>query len=448
MELPQKVRMLLQTLQDSGYEGYAVGGCVRDTLLGRTPHDWDICTSALPHQVQQCFAGYRMVETGLAHGTVTVVLDHEPYEITTFRVDGEYTDHRRPKEVQFVRSLREDLARRDFTVNAMACGLDGQLQDPFGGQEDLQKRIIRCVGEPSLRFEEDALRILRALRFAATLGFDIDPATLAAAREKQTLLDSIAAERVFEELDKLVCGDYAGPVLRQCGDVLAQIIPEIGPCIGFDQKNPCHDRDVWTHTADALAAMPGEQRVLRWALLLHDLAKPRCFTIEADGLGHAYGHPALGEKMAHQIFRRLKSEKKLEDEVCQLIFYHDSILEGTRKAALRWLNRLGREQLGRLIRMKQCDILAHADIPVMRERAREVAEFAQQVQNVLRDGACTCLAELAVTGKDLIRLGIPAGVLVGRSLHTLLEKVLDEELPNERGALLAYAARWRKPAHR
>lgn len=437
MQLPKQVEWILQCLQSHGFEGHAVGGCVRDSLLGRIPNDWDVCTNALPQQVEQCFAGCRVLETGLAHGTVTLILEHQPYEITTYRVDGEYADHRRPEQVQFVTELRQDLARRDFTVNAMACGLDGQVKDFFAGRSDLNARCIRCVGEPAQRFEEDALRILRALRFAAVLDFELDPATLAAAREKKQLLQAVSAERIFTELNKLICGPAAGRVLRQCGDILAQIIPEIGPCIGFDQQNPCHDRDVWAHTADALAAAP-QDPVLRWALLLHDLAKPCCFSLDDRGIGHSVGHPARSEVMAHRIFRSLKSDKKLEKQACQLIGWHDAELQLGRPAARRWLNRLGQEQLLRLLEMKRCDIGAHAMVPRMEQRRQELEQFTQQVHELVQQNACTSIGDLAVNGADLIALGVPAGPQVGQLLSRLLEQVLAETLPNEKNVLLSW----------
>ena len=440
MRLPEQVQWILGVLEQHGFQGYAVGGCVRDSLLGRVPNDWDVCTDALPGQVQQCFAGQRVVETGLAHGTVTLVLEHRPFEITTYRVDGAYADHRRPDQVRFVRSLPLDLARRDFTINAMACGLDGLIQDPFCGRQDLEARLVRCVGEPEQRFEEDALRILRALRFASVLEFALDPATLAAARARQQLLGAVSAERVFLELDKLLCGPGVGPVLKQCGDILAQIIPEIRPCIGFDQQNPCHDRDVWTHIVDALAAAPPDP-VLRWALLLHDVAKPECFTLDENGVGHSYGHQERGEQIAHRILRRLKVPKKLEQQVCRLIGCHDAVLDPDRATAHRWLNRLGREQLPRLLQMKRCDIAAHAMVPRMQQRARELEVFAGHVQQLLDENACISLGELAVKGSDLVKLGVPAGPTVGRALDCLLAQVLMERLPNRRADLLAWVSR-------
>lgn len=443
MELPKQVQWILHQLEQNGFEGYAVGGCVRDTLLGKAPNDWDLCTSALPEQVKQCFGQQTILDTGLAHGTVTLVLDHQPYEITTYRVDGSYADHRRPEEVRFVSELRQDLARRDFTINAMACGLDGVIQDPFGGRQDLENRIVRCVGAPSQRFEEDALRILRALRFAAVLEFAVEPNTLAAARERSQELRLVSAERIFAELNKLLCGTGAGPILKQCGEVLLPVLPEIGPCMGFGQQNPCHDRDVWTHTIDALAAAP-PQPELRWALLLHDLSKPECFTVDAQGVGHFPGHPQKSAAMAHGVFRRLKAEKKLEQQVCQLIEFHDANLPTDSCGARRWLNKLGEEQLLRLIAMKKCDIAAHTDVPKMQGFAQELKQFEQQVHTALQQKDCFRLEHLAVNGRDLQAAGIPAGPVLGKLLQTLLEQVMEEQVPNERQALLVRAKELQK----
>ncbi len=441
MELPQQVQWVLGRLEQKGFQAYAVGGCVRDTLLGRTPSDWDICTSALPWQVQQCFEDQTVLETGIAHGTVTLVLEHRLYEITTYRVDGSYADHRRPEQVRFVAELEQDLARRDFTINAMACGLDGQIRDPFGGREDLGAGVVRCVGQAQRRFEEDALRILRALRFASVLDFAVEAHTLNAARSHCQELGLVSAERVFAELDRLICGQGAGRVLKECGDVLTAVLPEIRPCMGFDQQNPCHDRDVWAHTVDALDMAP-QQRVLRWALLLHDLSKPECFTLDKKGVGHCFGHQEKSAQLAHSIFRRLKAEKRLEQQVCQLIQLHDANLPTDDRGARKWLNRLGEEQLLRLIAMKKCDIKAHASVPKMQNYARILAEFEQQVGIVLKEKSCFCLADLAIRGSDLLALGVPEGPEVGRLLAQLLEQVMEGSLPNQKQALLRQAERW------
>ena len=274
--LPQAVRYVLERLEDAGFAAYAVGGCVRDTLLGRTPGDWDVTTAARPEQVLALFDGYA-IPTGLKHGTVTVRAGEMHIEVTTFRADGTYTDHRRPDQVFFSDRLEEDLCRRDLTVNAMAMDLRGHITDLYGGREDLEAGILRCVGEPERRFEEDALRILRTLRFAAVLGFSVEPRTDTALRVKAPLLRCIAAERILTEMDKLLCGSHVLPVLLNWPDVLAMFLPEIAPCVGFDQHNRHHIYDVWGHGAHAVAAVPAEV-VLRWTMLLHDIGKPACFT--------------------------------------------------------------------------------------------------------------------------------------------------------------------------
>ena len=310
MEVPAHVQQLLAALRAGGFVACPVGGCVRDSLLGRVPGDWDVCTSARPEQVKACAAPrWRTADTGIAHGTVTVLTAGGPVEVTTFRVEGGYSDHRRPDGVRFVADLKEDLARRDFTVNAMALD-EGGIVDPFGGRADLQAKVIRCVGEPAARFEEDALRILRALRFAACLDFSVEPATLAAARAAAPTLCRVSAERVFTELDKLLLGPGAGRVLAECGDILARVIPAVGPCLEFDLRSPRHDRDLWDHITRAVALAPPRRNV-RWALLLHDLAKPDCFVLDREGFGHAPGHAARGAALAKQVLADLKAPGRL-----------------------------------------------------------------------------------------------------------------------------------------
>ena len=290
MNIPQGPNEILNRLTAAGFQAYAVGGCVRDSLLGTVPGDWDICTSALPEETEACFSDLRVVETGLKHGTVTVIFQGVPYEITTFRSDGNYLDHRRPQQVNFVRTLKEDLLRRDFTINAMAVGLDEEIQDPFGGRQDLKDGIIRCVGDPDTRFTEDALRILRGLRFASRLGFSIAPETAAAMERNKNLLSYVSGERIYKELAGILIGTYAQSVLEQYGGVLAAVLPEIQPSMGFLQRNPFHNRDVWQHTLEALGKSRPDP-IVRWALLLHDLGKPDCFTLDDRGIGHFYGHP-------------------------------------------------------------------------------------------------------------------------------------------------------------
>ena len=318
ISLPAPVEQALARLTAAGFEACVVGGAVRDALRGAEAKDWDVATSALPRQVEQVFSGERLVETGLRHGTVTVVLAGLPLEITTYRVDGAYTDHRRPDGVHFTRSLTEDLRRRDFTVNAMAYAPGRGLADPFGGQADLAAGVLRCVGEPDRRFQEDALRILRGLRFSAQLGMRLEPDTADALRRNRELLADIAPERAQSELTGLLCGAHAGAVLTAFPEVLAVPIPELKPLWGFDQHNPHHDRDVWAHTAAVVDAIPPVP-ALRWAALLHDVGKPGCFSLAEDGVGHFYGHAQRSTELAEDILRRLRLDNTRRQEVLQLI---------------------------------------------------------------------------------------------------------------------------------
>lgn len=435
MAIPESVQHILHRLTAAGHEAYVVGGCVRDRLLGKEPNDWDICTSALPEETEAVFQGYRVIETGLKHGTVTVMLDGIPYEITTFRQDGDYADHRRPAQVQFVRNLTEDLARRDFTVNAMAMDHDGTLQDPFYGQEDLKNGVIRCVGDPNRRFQEDALRILRGLRFASSLGFSIHPETAEAMEDNKDLLQYVSAERVYKELTGLLVGKDAAKVLAAHGSVLTTVLPEIAPAMGFPQKNPHHNRDVWGHTLEALSYAPPDP-MIRWALLLHDLGKPDCFFEDQQGIGHFHGHPVRSEELAQNILRRLKADTHTRTTVCTLVLYHDYDLPANTKNARRWVAKFGTEAALSLLEVKRCDCKAHADIAKARARCENTAKLTELVQQVMRETPCFSSRDLAVSGQDILQQGIPSGPMVGQLLNLLLEDVLEERCENDRQALL------------
>ena len=316
-KIPAPVLALLRRLHRAGFEAYPVGGCVRDIWRGVPPHDWDIAVSALPQQVEALFADCRVIETGLRHGTVTVLAGEYPVEITSFRGESGYTDGRRPDSVQFGVSLQQDLARRDFTIGAVAWDVQNDcLIDPYGGQRDWQARLLRAVGNPERRFAEDGLRILRGLRFAATLGLTVEPATAAALRRCAPMLRRIAPERVREELEKLLCGEYAAPVLREYIGTVGVVLPELLPMVGFAQCNPHHNRDVWEHTLAVLQNVPAE-RTLRWAALLHDVAKPQCCTVDEKGIRHFYGHQAAGAGVAEKLLRRLRCETRLVDDVTE-----------------------------------------------------------------------------------------------------------------------------------
>ena len=441
MDLPEQVRLALARLEDAGYKAFVVGGAVRDYVRGAdTGTDWDITTSALPEETETVFAGYRVIETGMKHGTVTVLLDGEPLEITTYRVDGGYSDHRHPDEVRFTRSLREDLRRRDFTMNAMAYSPRTGVVDPFGGQADLAAGVVRCVGEPDRRFQEDALRILRALRFASALGMGIHPDTARAARDNRPLLTSVAAERVRVELTKLLCGADAERVLLEFPDVLSVPLPEIGGMVGFDQHNPHHDRDIWAHTAAVTAAIPARP-VLRWAALLHDVGKPPCFSLAEDGVGHFYGHAAESARMADGILRRLRFDTDSREEIVRLIRYHDLPIQPERKPVKRLMNKLGPDTVRRLIELHKADTRGQSAICA--GRIAEYDAVAAVLDEILSEKECFSLRNLAVNGTDMMALGL-TGRDIGRALNACLTAVMEEKLPNERGALLEYAEQVKK----
>ena len=432
--MPQEVCSLLARLESAGYQGWAVGGCVRDTLRGAAPSDWDVTTDARPERVMALF-GERAIPTGLKHGTVTVCAGETHVEVTTFRRDGTYSDHRRPDAVQFSSSLEEDLARRDLTVNAMAMDLRGHICDPFGGQEDLSRRVLRCVGDPLRRLDEDALRIMRTLRFAAVLGFAIEPDTSAALHRRAPLLAGIAAERILVEMNKLLTGEYMASVLLAYPDVLGVFLPELLPCVGFDQRNVHHCYDVWTHSVYAASAIAPDV-VLRWAMLLHDIGKPDCFTVDEHGTGHFYGHPARSAELAEAICRRLRMDKKSAQRIVTLVRWHDRDIPRTKKAVARAARQLGEDTLRQLLAVKRADNRAQS--PLCRGRAADIDRAEAILDDLLARQSCFSLRELAVRGNDLTALGL-RGPAVGETLQKLLDAVLDGSVPNERPALLALA---------
>ena len=442
LSLPAPVSELLARLKQAGFSAYAVGGCVRDSLLGLEPHDWDICTSALPGQMKEAFSGYHTVETGLKHGTLTVVIEHVPYEVTTFRVDGDYTDHRHPDSVIFVDDLTKDLARRDFTVNAMAWSPENGLQDPFGGRQDLSAKIIRCVGEPEQRFDEDALRVLRALRFAAVYDFDIEPDTARALRKMAPDLKRIAGERIREELLKLLCGKAAGRILREYPEVLAEIIPEIRPMIGYDQHNHHHSYDLWEHTVRGIEGVPADP-VLRLTMLLHDTGKPVVCTTDEKGEAHYKGHPKVSEEIAYRTAEVLHLDNAFRDRLCTLVRHHDTPLRTEngeintdRSFLLRRLNKFGEEDLRALFLIHRSDRIATGYTTAERENIR-LNERMNALDALLAGQPCFTLKDLAVNGRDLTALGLK-GKAVGDALQMLLEAVMDGKTENDKDILLDY----------
>lgn len=430
MVFPTGVTEILHTLAQNGYEAYLVGGCVRDLLMDKAPGDWDITTSALPEAVLTLFPD--SVPTGLQHGTVTVRSDSECFEVTTFRADGAYADHRRPDAVRFTGSLREDLARRDFTVNAMAMDLQGRLYDFYGGQADLQHGVLRCVGEPDRRLCEDALRIMRALRFAATLGFAIDAETAKSLHDHREELSQIAVERICVEMTKLLCGKNAAAVLLQYPDVIGVFLPEVLPCVGLEQHNPHHCYDVWGHTAHSVAAIAPEP-ILRWAMLLHDLGKGSTFSIDEQGVGHFYGHGKASVALAEAITTRLRFSSEMKARVIELVDWHDRDVPRTEKSIRRCLYHLGEDGVRRLIAVKRADNAAQH--PDYQGRSAEMDKAERILQEILDTDACFSLRQLAVNGDDLLALGLQ-GKAIGEALDFLLEQVMDGKAVNEKEALL------------
>lgn len=431
-QLPDQVQEILRRLEGAGYEAWCVGGAVRDALLGLEPGDWDVTTSAPPEAVLDLF-GPNALPTGLRHGTVTVG-GGRGVEVTTFRRDGDYLDNRHPDHVEFTGSLTEDLARRDFTVNAIAVNHRGDLADPSGGREDLQARLLRAVGEPERRFGEDALRILRGLRFASRLGFSVESDTAAALHNCAPLLRHIAPERIREELTGILCGGYVREVLLAYSDVLGVFLPEILPCVGFDQHSVYHCYDVWEHTAHAVAAAE-PLPVLRWAMLLHDLGKPETFTLDGEGRGHFYGHWRSSVPLAEAALDRLRMDNQSKKTILTLVERHDAPLTLSEKAVRRALARYGEPTLRLLLKVKRADNMAQAE--QYRDRQQLIDQWEDLLELVLRSGDCFSLRQLAVKGGDLTALGL-RGPAVGEALGELLEQVMDEKLPNNRGMLLEY----------
>ena len=433
-EIPDGARRILQTLNSAGYEAYLVGGCVRDLLRGVEPHDWDICTSALPEETKRYFADRRVIETGLKHGTVTVMEKGEPYEITTYRTEGPYSDSRRPDFVRFVPNLEEDLARRDFTMNANAMDLQGNLRDPYGGGPDIKAGLIRCVGEPDQRFQEDGLRVMRALRFAATFGYTIEERTAQAVHENRAVLNRVAAERINAELCKLLVSKSAGDVLRQYPDVFCQFWPQLGPLVTLEQNNPWHCWGGWEHTIHAVEAALADV-TLRLTMLLHDIGKPACKSTDEKGIDHFYGHPTVSAQMADQMLRALKFDNKTRERVMLLVERHDAQLPPRSQVIRRWLNRLGPETFFHLLEVKRADNMGQAPEKV-RDRLAELDEIRAKAEQILAERQCLTLKDLAVDGRDVIAAGVAPGPEVGRVLEGLLERVLSGEISNKREILL------------
>ncbi len=436
MNLPADVSKIINILESNGHEAYAVGGCVRDCILGKVPHDWDITTSALPETVKSLFD--RTFDTGIEHGTVTVLLNGVGYEVTTYRVDGKYEDGRHPKEVTFTASLEEDLKRRDFTINAMAYNDSQGLVDLFGGKEDLQAGIIRAVGNPTERFTEDALRMLRALRFSAQLGFDIEANTYQAICDLAPTLDRISAERIQVEMVKLVTSNNPQRLRDLYATGLSKVFfPELDVMMECDQINKHHSYTVGEHTIVSMSLAPAD-KVIRLAMMLHDVAKPVCKTTDENGQNHFKMHPVKGAEMARDILRRLKFDNDTTDRVCNLVRNHDDRPEINERNVRRMIIRVGQDNFEDLLAVKRADCLAQS-MYHREEKLEYISELEQMYKDIVAAGDCLKIKDLKINGKDLINMGVPQGQRIGEILNAIFDQVVDDPSINDRDTLLKLA---------
>lgn len=432
--LPENVKFIIDKLEAAGYEAYAVGGCVRDSILGREPNDWDITTSAKPLETKALFK--KSFDTGIKHGTISVLLGRDIYEVTTFRIDGEYEDSRHPKEVTFTSDLKEDLLRRDFTINAMAYNPSVGLVDLYGGAEDLQNHIIRCVGNPHDRFSEDALRIMRAVRFAAQLNYDIEENTANAIKELAETLKNISAERIQTELVKLVTSDHP-EFLKKAWElgITKVILPEFDRAMESEQNNPNHAYSVGEHTLKVMQNVPSD-KVMRLAALFHDMGKVDTKTTDEQGVDHFYGHPEVSARIAAGVFNRLKFDNDTKTKVCRLVETHDWFIGAVPAHIRRYINRIGEEYFPMIFEFNKADVLAQSNFN-REEKLKDLDVLKEAYIKVKEAGDCVNIKDLAVTGSDVIKAGVPAGPEVGRILKVLLEEVLDDSSKNTKEYLLS-----------
>lgn len=431
---------VLEQLENAGYEAYIVGGCVRDMLLGREIHDTDITTNALPEQIIAAFPDCKNIPTGIKHGTVTIIKNHIPYEITTYRIDGEYTDSRRPDSVEFTADITDDLSRRDFTMNAIAMDRHGALVDAFGGKNDIENQLIRCVGDPEQRFTEDALRIMRAIRFSSQLGFAIEEKTAAAIHSMKDRLKNISRERVRDELDKLLCGKNCLSVLMEYSDVITAIIPEFQASIGFEQHSPYHVFDVWEHTIRAVANAPADNLNLRRTMLFHDIAKPYCADFDETGRGHFKHHNTVSAEMTEKIMKDLRYDNDSIKYAVTLIARHDDKFFN-RYDVKKIMSEIGDELFFELVEIKKCDNSSKSDIVL-----GELKDFEKLIaigHEIIENDECRSLKQLAVNGTDLKSAGL-SGKEIGDAFSKILDLVMKEKLPNEKAALMEYVQQRRQ----
>ena len=434
--IPEGAKLILLKLNEHNHEAYLIGGSVRDLLMGGIPKDWDITTSATPREIKEIFSEYRTFEFGIKHGTISIIALNERYEVTTYREDGEYKDSRRPESIIFTKSLSQDMRRRDFTINAMAMDVNGEIIDLFDGAKDLKEKTIRCVGNPYERIGEDALRILRALRFRSQLGFKIEKHTDDAIFAQKNSLLNISKERIREEFDKIIKGKYATSVLREYRDIIALFIPEIIEAFGFDQCNPYHIYDVYEHTLKVVEKIENKESN-RLMAFLHDLAKPTCFVMD-KGWGHFYHHESKGAEIAREVLRRLKYDNETISDISYVIKIHGTVFNPSSKYARHKLNQIGEKRLRMLIDLEKADVKAQ-NPEITKERLKNIENFEELVNKVIFEEQCFSLKNLAIDGNELIKIGYKKGPIIGQTLNTLLVEVMNDEITNDKISLIIRA---------
>lgn len=430
--IPEKADFIIKKLNSCGFEAYLVGGAVRDILMGAIPYDTDITTNALPEEIKSVFCDFNVIETGIKHGTVTVLTDDIPVEVTTYRTEEGYSDGRHPDKVNFTSDIIKDLSRRDFTVNSIAYNNSSGFVDPYAGRIDIKNKIIRCVGNPKIRFEEDALRILRALRFASVLGFEIDKETSESLHECKLLLKNVSAERIYSEIAKMLCGKNIKAILTEYADVLSVPITEIGKMIDYNQKNFHHKYDLLRHTAEVVGNIPAEKH-LRFAALLHDIAKPLCQSFDNEGTAHYYKHPSIGAHIANDIMLRLKVDNVTREKVVKLIKWHDTPIEESERIIKRKLRSVGEDLLFDLYELQRADTLGLADD--YHNRLSHFEKLKSMTKEILLQEQCFSIKQLNLNGFDIAALGLK-GKQIGNALNFALEAVIDGATENNKEALL------------
>lgn len=443
INIPSEANEIIHTLQNRGHSAYVVGGCVRDSILDRPIHDWDICTSATPNEMLEIFKNKKIIETGLQHGTITVVINGEGFEVTTYRIDGTYSDNRRPDSVSFTNNLIADLSRRDFTINAMAYSDEDGLIDPFNGLEDLHNKVIRCVGNPRDRFNEDALRILRAIRFACQLGFNIHPSIgwQIGYTDITKNLQNVSIERINSEFTKMVVTEYFYKRLVWNSNIFLEFIPELADMRCFQQNNPWHIYDVFCHTVFALGCCKSDDLIVRLAVFFHDFGKPHCYQDGEDGLRHFRDHAKVSAKLADSIMKRLRFDNETREKVVQLVSYHDATIANGKQYIKKWLNKIGEEQFRRLLKVKIADNNAQ-NTDLSKDVIATLLKAEILLEEVLNENECFSLKQLAVNGKDLTAIGYKQGEKLGNTLNNLLTLVIAEEISNDKESLLGLAQEW------